>query len=243
MEITFLGTGNAFAPGRSWAAMLVNRHILLDAGPAVLMNMKKMGFDLTDITHIFITHFHGDHFLGLPFLFLEYNFMSKTDKPLWITGPAGIEEKARKALELAYPDVSPRGFGRPVNFVEVHPGELLESGGVYFTVERMLHGGEYLEAFGYNIKLSDMNIAYTGDTAMCDNIYDLISDADLCVLDACTEEISRVHLGINDLREIVKRKKPGARIIMSHLDKLDVIFWDDKSIFIPSDGQTFVFER
>ena len=110
MEITFLGTGNAFAPGRSWAAMLVNRHIMLDAGPAVLMNMKKLGVDPAEVTHIFITHFHGDHFLGLPFLFLEYNFMSKTDKPLWITGPVGIEDKARQALELAYPDVAPRGL-------------------------------------------------------------------------------------------------------------------------------------
>lgn len=215
---------------------------MLDAGPAVLMNMKKMGIDFTDISHIFISHFHGDHFLGLPFLFLEYNFMSITDKPLWIIGPPGIEQKSREALLLAYPDVAPRGFGRPINFVEVHTGELLECGGIYFTVERMLHGGEYLEAYGYNIKQPDMNIAYTGDTAMCDNIYDLISDADICILDACSQEKSQIHLGINDLYEIVKCKKPGAKIIMSHLDKVDAIFWDDKSIFIPSDGQTFIFE-
>lgn len=243
MEITFLGTGNAFAPGRSWAAMLVNRHIMLDSGPAVLMSLKKMGANLTDISHIFITHFHGDHFLGLPFLFLEYNFMSKTDKPLWIAGPAGIEEKARQALELAYPDVAPRGFGRPVHFIEVSPGKLLENGGVYFTVEKMLHGGDYLEAYGYNIKLPDMNLAYTGDTAMCDNIYDLTADADLSILDACSEDVCPVHLGRLDLRKIVDRRKPDSKIIMSHLDKVDAIFWEDSSIYIPVDGQTFVFEK
>jgi ribonuclease BN (tRNA processing enzyme) len=243
MEITFLGTGNAFTPGRSWAAMLVNRHIILDAGPAILMNLKKTGVSPADISHIFITHFHGDHFLGLPFLFLEYNFMSKTDKPLWITGPAGIEEKARQAMELAYPDVAPRGFGRPVNFVEVHPDELLNSGGVSFTVERMVHGGEYLESYGYNIKLPDMNIAYTGDTSTCDNVYKLIANADVCILDASSQDESLVHLGKNDLREIVKRKKPGAHVFMSHLDKFDAQFWDDKEIFIPSDGQTFIFEQ
>src|SRR5439155_1704622 len=93
LEITFLGSGNAFAAdGRYWSSFLVDKKYLFDAPPTLLPHLKQLRVPLPDIEVIFLTHHHGDHFMGVPFLFLEYLYMTERSNDLYIVGPPGVRE-------------------------------------------------------------------------------------------------------------------------------------------------------
>src|ERR1700683_5495321 len=76
VTLTILGTGDAFASGgRAQAGYLLEaagKRILFEAGPGLLVEMKRHGIEADSLDAVIISHLHGDHFGGLPFLFLEY---------------------------------------------------------------------------------------------------------------------------------------------------------------------------
>jgi ribonuclease BN (tRNA processing enzyme) len=74
LELTFLGTGNAFAPTRYWSSFLVNGKYLFDAPPTLMPHLNKLGINPRDIEVIFISHFHGDHYLGLPLILMVFAY-------------------------------------------------------------------------------------------------------------------------------------------------------------------------
>jgi len=67
--VTILGSGAAIPTGdRNPTAHLVvlrNRVMLLDCGEGTQMQLRKNGYSLQKIDHIFISHLHGDHYFGL----------------------------------------------------------------------------------------------------------------------------------------------------------------------------------
>jgi len=239
MKLTFLGTGNAFAPRRDWGCVLVNDTLLLDAGPSLLVNLKRLSVETTRIGHIFLTHFHGDHFFGLPFLLLEYRFIAKTDAPLVIVGPPGVEERVRAAAMLAYPDIFAAGWPRPLQFVEAKAGVTATVNGVTFTPIAMRHGGADMHAFGYRIALPDGVLAYTGDTTMTDAVYTLIDKARVLVLEATSEEESPVHLGRAALRDVLSRAPRNSAAFLTHFDTPDTKAWAGLGAILPCDLETY----
>src|SRR3989304_10041950 len=103
MELTFLGSGNAFASGgRYWSSFLANGRYLFDAPPTLLPHLKRIGAPLTDIEVVFLSHFHGDHFMGLPFLFLEDIYLTERRDDLCIVGPRGAEAKLEEFARQGY---------------------------------------------------------------------------------------------------------------------------------------------
>ena len=62
VEITFLGTGNAFCPsGRLHSLVLIDGNMLVDAPPTVIPQLRQHGVSPAEITDLFVTHWHGDH--------------------------------------------------------------------------------------------------------------------------------------------------------------------------------------
>src|SRR3974377_2412208 len=90
LELTFLGSGNAFAGDRYWSSFVLNRRYLFDAPPTVLPHLNKLGTPTLDIAAVFLTHFHADHFFGLPFLYLDYEYVSGRADDLVIVGAPGV---------------------------------------------------------------------------------------------------------------------------------------------------------
>ena len=220
LELSFLGSGNAFAPnGRYWSSFLLNGRYLLDAPPTLLPHLKRLDVPLTDIRTIFISHFHGDHFLGLPFLLLEYLHMTPRREDLHIVGPPGVEEMIEGLAEMAFPNLSHADAGYQRCYLEVEAGREQTVDDLRFQAFSMKHGSGKLASFGYRLRLADKVVAYTGDTELCDELFALAEGADVLVLD-CNYSESRGlhHVSFAEVPGIRKRLPLSTTIILTHLE-------------------------
>ena len=106
MQLTFLGSGDAFAGGGRFQACLHlaggDEPLLLDCGATTLVALKRADIDPASIGFVALSHLHGDHFAGLPWLILDGQF-SKRTRPLEIAGPAGVRERVERTFEALYP--------------------------------------------------------------------------------------------------------------------------------------------
>jgi len=100
LEVAFLGVGEAFG-GSANTALLVNREILIECGPHVLLQLRRLGVGLSEIKLVYISHLHGDHFLGLAALLLAAREEGR-EKPLTLLAPEGLKEVADELLSLSY---------------------------------------------------------------------------------------------------------------------------------------------
>lgn len=219
LELTFLGTGSGFAPGRYYSSFLANDRYLFDASPVVVPHLKKLGKDLRDIEVIFISHFHGDHYFGLPFLLLEYAELSRRTKDLTIIGPPGIQKRSEAATNLAFANVfRKRDRGYDLNFVEAKDGRSGEAAGCAYTARKVQHVPD-LDAFGFRVKIGDRVIAYSGDTALCEALIPLADEADVFVAEcSCwTETCGAIHMTPNDILSLRSRVTPRTKFVLTHV--------------------------
>ena len=219
MELTFLGSGNAFAQGgRYWSSFLADQRYLFDAPPTLLPHLKRLQVPLTGLEVVFISHLHGDHFMGLPFLLLEYLYLTERKDDLFIVGPPGIQQMMEEFADRCYPGVT-RAAGYRRVYLDAQPGTGQSANGVSFRALPMNHVRGSLDCFGYRVKLGDKTVAYTGDTMFCDEIFELAEGADVLVIDCTYSEGSGPeHMGLDDLKVIRKRVPAETTIILTHLN-------------------------
>jgi ribonuclease BN (tRNA processing enzyme) len=243
LELTFLGSGDAFtsSPGRYWSTFLANGRYLFDAPPTVLPHLKRLGLSATDIEVVFISHFHGDHFMGLPFLFLEHVYLTERRNDLFIVGPPGVERKIEEFARQCYADVT-RDAGYRRRYVEARPGTDQRANEVSFRAFPMNHVSGKLECFGYRARLGEKTVAYTGDTMLCDEIFQLAEETDVLVLDCTyTEGSGPEHMGVDDLMAIRKRVAPETAIVLTHLNgDPDIAGLDN--VLVARDFDTYRFD-
>ena len=95
IELKILGS-SASAPAfnRHHTAQVLQLHnhkILIDCGESTQLLLRKYGFKLSKITHIFISHLHGDHYYGLMGILSTMNLYGRR-ADLLIYGPPGLSE-------------------------------------------------------------------------------------------------------------------------------------------------------
>jgi len=219
MEITFLGSSNAFAAeGRYFSSFLVDGKYLFDAPPTLLPQIKQLHVPLTDIEVVFLTHHHGDHFMGMPFLFLEYMYMTERTNDLFIVGPPGVRDWIEDFSDRCYPNIT-RDAGYKRIYVDAAPGKEQTAGPVTFWSVPMCHVTEHMDAFGYRARINGKTVAYTGDTMFCEEVISLAEGTDVLVLDCTyTEGCGPEHMGIDDVKVIRKRIAPDTKIVLTHLN-------------------------
>ncbi len=220
VDVTFLGTGDAFsAGGRHQAAYLLQapgHTVLLDCAPTTLSSIKRNRLPCKDIDKIFISHFHGDHFAGLPFIFLEYVYVEPRQRPLQVIGPPGVEEKVMQLFRAMYADSAVEPLPYRVEFIEARPAEPLLMDGMLVKPFQVPHQNNPI-SLGYKIGVEDRKIVYSGDTGWTEDLLAHAQDADLFVCE-CTffETRSPTHL---DYPRIVEHKARfgSKRIVLTHL--------------------------
>jgi len=220
LELSFLGSGNAFTPGgRYWSSFLLNGRYLFEAPPTLLPHLKRLGVPPADIRAVFISHFHGDHFLGLPFLLLEYLHLTPRREDLYIVGPPGVEGMIEGVAEMAFPNLSHADAGYHRRYLEVGPNGQQTLDDLCFQAFPTKHAGEKLASFGYRLRLAEKVLAYTGDTELCDELFALAAGADVLVLDCnYSQGKGPEHLSFAEVPEVRKRLPLSTTIILTHLE-------------------------
>ncbi len=218
LDLLFLGSGNAFASGRYWSSFLLNERYLFDASPVALPHLKQSGVQLEEIESVFISHFHGDHFFGLPFLLLEYAEHTVRTKELQIIGPPTIQERLRSITEAGFPNVFQKERSYPETYVEVKDGFEGEVGAMKYVARAVTHVPDF-GCFGFRVETGGRTLAYSGDSVMCDALFELADGSDVFVVEcSCWEGACGPHLGPDDVRELRRRLGPKPTFILTHLD-------------------------
>jgi len=219
LDLTFLGTGNAFAPGRCWSGFVLNGRYLFDAPPTALLNLNQLNIDPGDLDTIFISHFHSDHFFGIAFLLLQYAWETRRERDLTILGPPGVEARVDALMSIGNPGTLKRDSGYRLRYVEVQDGATGEVNGLEYRAVQVEHARGLLECFGYQAGLGGRRLAYTGDSAWCDGLVSLADGAEVLISD-CTypDGFNRPeHLSFDEIRELRRRIEPSTSIILTHL--------------------------
>jgi ribonuclease BN (tRNA processing enzyme) len=243
MELTFVGSGNAFAAeGRAFSGFLVNGKYQFDAPPTLLPQLKRLGVPPADIEVVFLSHFHADHFAGLPFLLLEYVYVTHRSKDLYIVGPPGVEAAMEEFATRCYPNVT-KDAGYHRIYVEADPDKEQQAGDVTFRAFPMNHvKQDNMKAFGYRVRIGAKTLAYTGDTMYCEELMPLGEGTDVYVVDCTYSEGSGPeHMGLDDVKRVRERISPATTMVLTHLNGEPHVN-GLANVLVAQDLKTFRFE-
>lgn len=218
LDLTFIGTGNAFAPGGlCWNGFVANRRYLFEAPPQALMSIQRLGLDPNEIETLVVSHHHGDHLLGLPFLMLYWKYRGRT-KPVKIVGPPETELVVREVAERTFPTLF--AFSYDLEWISARPGERLTAGDLQIEPVEVLHDEKLILNLGYACALDGRRFGYTGDSAMCDGVLDLARHSEVLVSE-CASSGERIptHMNLADDMPVLRRAlSPEATLVLTHID-------------------------
>lgn len=240
--IQFLGCGDNFGAGGQLQSCILlempETKYLLDCGNTAMIGMRKFGVNPDEIDGIILTHLHGDHFGGIPVLIL-YEQFRKREKPLYIVGPEGTENRLRETMEVFYPGstVVKRMFDAKV--VELDKYENYSLNNLLITTYQAIHYSG-ADAFIVKIETPGKTVVYTGDTQWTDDIIEASRNADLLIVEAYFyEKKVRYHLDYLTIwqnRHRIKAKK----ILLTHLGEDMFANLDKLSIPHAKDGMKII---
>lgn len=218
-ELTFLGTGNAFAmDGRRQSCYFIKGNkcnILLDAGPCLLSALRGNKIDPKEIDYIILSHLHPDHIGGLPYFLLEDKWISKRPEPLAILVPTGGEELIRDMISLFYSDDEVAHMKQVFRFVEFNVGDVFElPNGKVIALEANHTANPKMVI----INLDGSRLGYSGDTAYHPESYERLLACDVVIHEVSAFDIPIPnHVNFEELRDATP-ENTKTPIYMTHVD-------------------------
>ena len=240
LELTFIVTGNAFAPGGlCWNGFVANGRYLFEAPPQALQSLNTLGLDPNELDAVILSHHHGDHFLGLPFLLLHWKYFGRT-RPVTIIGPPNTKDLALSISENVYPGI--RDIAFDIEWCELNAGDRLRVGGLELETLAMQHDQRLSGSLGFNASLAGRRFSYTGDSGMCDSVLEMARHAEILVSEcASRSEQLPIHMNlVDDMPVLRQRMNPDAHLILTHIDK-DVTAENLKGTTVARDLETYRF--
>ncbi len=217
LELRFIGTGNAFAPGGlCWNGFVVNERFLFEAPPQALQSLNKLGMDANGLDAVILSHHHGDHFLGLPSLLLQWKYFGR-QRPVVIVGPPRTRELATDIALKVYPGVMDAGF--EITWIEAEPGQRIAIAGLELEALGVKHDRRLSGSLGFNAVLGGRRFAYTGDTAKCDAVLDMARHAEVLVSECASRaEVLDIHMNlVDDMPRVRAAMQPEAHLLLTHI--------------------------
>lgn len=218
LDLRFIGTGNAFAPGGlCWNGFLVNDKYLFEAPPQALMSLNRFGIDPNSIDTVVISHHHGDHFLGLPFLLLHWKYFGRT-APLRIIGPRDTKAVTEQVCARVYPGVTTGDYA--IDWITAVPGTPVTAGGLTVESVPVKHDPKLNESLGFACQLGGRRFAYTGDSAMCEAVLDLARNTELLVSECATRaDRFPMHMNLVDDVPVLRQTLPAqSSLVLTHIN-------------------------
>ncbi len=216
-----IGSGNAFnSSGRAHACYLLENAagelMLMDMGATSLMRLQQEGTDLNAVQFITFTHYHGDHYSGLPFVLLEMDLVRRREAPLTIAGPPGLRDAFARIMDSTY---SGYEFRFEITLTEF--SEPLRLGNFLVTPFPINHRPE---STGYRVadvgpEAGSSTFAFSGDSAFDENLFRLVEDVDVAVIEMSMEEQYEKPVAHVTLREVLDNpgKLRARRVVWTHI--------------------------
>jgi ribonuclease BN (tRNA processing enzyme) len=238
LEITFVGTGDAFGSGgRRHTAILArgaSQGLLLDCGPTTMTGLKALGIDPREIDAVAVTHFHGDHIGGLPSLLLDCIYESRRRKPLSIYGPPGIRQRVEAIARcFEYPVESAE---YPLRYVEFRTGVPFEAAGFRVT-PLPAHHAPVTCPHMLRVESETRSLVFSGDTGWHDELPARVGDVDLFICECVYVEEGKyeLHMALRQLERHRHQFRCGD-ICLTHLGSEVLADLDRVPFATASDG-------
>lgn len=244
MRLTIIGCGDAFGAGgrlqTSFHVRSASSTLLIDCGTSTLIGMRRLGLEPNDIDAVFVTHLHGDHFGGLPWFLIDGQYVSKRTRPLFVTGPRGIEARYLTAAEALYPGVTTNNPGFDIVFREYEEQKPLDIDGVMVTPFEVKHPSG-APPYALRFMLEGKVIAFTGDTGWVEVLCEVARGADLFISECFQYDVTLpIHLDYATIDANYGRLN-AKRVLLTHMGEamLSATGNVDKSRYlIAQDGMT-----
>ncbi|WP_020678180.1 MBL fold metallo-hydrolase [Geopsychrobacter electrodiphilus] len=218
MQLTFLGSGDAFSSGgRLQSGIYLStgkKGLLLDCGATLLAGLHRCGLATEQIDDIAISHLHGDHFSGIPFFFLDALFVQQRRKPLNIFGPTGLEERVVSTCHALYPGALDGPFPFTLNYHILTPPKTTVTELFKVSTFAARHG--QAPALSMRLEFGTCTIAYSGDTEWHPDLIKLARGSDLFICECSSYDNSVPgHLNYKTLVQHLTELESN-RIILTH---------------------------
>ena len=240
LSLSFIGTGNAFAPGGlCWNGFLANSRYLFEAPPQALMSVRHAGLDPNELEAVIISHHHADHFLGLPFLLLYWKYQGRTT-PVTIVGPPETQSVLEQVTERTYPALLEIDYD--IEWKVATPGNELSVGDLRLRPVEAKHDPKLNMCLGYACHLDGRRFGYTGDTSLCDGVFDLARHSEVLVSE-CASRTSDVPIHMNlvdDIPHVRAALATEATLLLTHIDS-DVDTGGMANTIVAKDYATYRF--
>ena len=233
MKVTVIGCSGSFAgPDSTASCYLVEAadpeeggrvyRLVVDMGSGALGALQRHVDPLT-VDAVLISHLHADHFFDLSgyYVLRKYHPAGAQPRiPVW--GPRGTRSRLARAYGLP---LDP-GMNDEFEFQRIRAG-VMRLGPFEVTSARMDHP---VEAYGFRIVNAGGVLAYTGDTALCDNLVELAADADLLLAEAAfrdgADNPPHLHMTGSEAGSVARDARV-ARLVLTHIPP-----WHDKQLAV-----------
>jgi len=140
-------------------------------------------------------------------------------------GFSSVFDKLRDKLKINYFDVTSAGD---------------YSVGLNFHAQPMDHGAA--EAYGYRFKIKGKTIGYTGDTDLCDGLYELAKGAHILIIEMSNpNEDVPGHLNLTKLQTLREHVAPSVKIILNHVGPIADTLPVHDNVILPKDFEVMKF--
>lgn len=200
--VTLTGTGVPHAaPGRAGAGVLVSCdgiHLQFDAGRATVLRLAEAGLTPGDLSAQFITHYHSDHVVDLVDVVMTRWIMGQLHPapPLDIVVPDGPAATFVRRMLDPYDDdvlIRRQHVGSPAIIVNAMPFVPTNTPVVVWrspdgrvAVEAVgVHHEPVEAAVAFRVTTPDGIVVISGDTRVCEEVFELARESDVLVHEAC----------------------------------------------------------
>ncbi|MDL9938771.1 MBL fold metallo-hydrolase [Gordonia sp. ABSL1-1] len=238
MRLTVLGcSGSVGGPGAACSGYLLSlpgeQPVLMDCGPGVFGELQSV-VDPNEVA-VVLSHLHADHCMDLPAMLVWRRFA-----PQPAVGRAPMYGPAGTALRIG---AGSSEFPGQIDDItdtfdvhEWHDGMEVGLGGMSFTAFEVDHPPA---TFGLRVTGPDGAVlAYSGDTAMCDELVDLAADADIFLCEASWTHAPSErppHLHLSGIEAGEAATKANAKVLaLTHIAP-----WSDTDEIVAEAARTF----
>ena len=231
---------NAFASGGAcWNGFLVNRKILFETPPQVLMSVQRAGVEPNDIEIVLISHHHGDHFYGLPMLMMWWKWMGRT-KPVYVVGPPGTERITADIARETFPWLFDLTY--ELHWIEARPGQPIDLPGIRISAVEVMHDETLNICLGFACEIDGRRLGYTGDTVFCPGVEELARWSEVLVSECASVSGNPVHMDLtHDIPRVRALLPKESHLLLTHMDEEVAATRPLPGVVIAEDQQTYVY--